>query len=131
MTMEAVLPETVFLDFGTVQVTITTIEDGTLVGGLVLLPGLVIQVFAQEGDVMLRVVANPLNPGGAEPPDRLLSFCHCAPHHVRGGVGKAEATIRVPNTKEPLNKNVKIRNNLKLGALAHYKAIGESSTSMG
>src|SRR6266704_5457231 len=108
MTMEAILPEMVFLDFVTVLATITAIEDGALIGGLVLLPGLVVQVFPQEGDGVLRVVANPLNAAGAEPPDRLFSFCHCAPHHVRGVFGKAEATVRSPNTKEPLDKNAKI-----------------------
>ncbi len=108
MTMEALLPEMVFLDFVTVLATITAIYDGALAGGLALLPGLLVQVAPQEGDVVLRVVANPLKAAGTEPPERLLSFCHCAPHHVRRVVGKAEATVRSPNTKEPLDRKVKI-----------------------
>src|SRR5437588_6407347 len=91
MTIEGIFPEIMFLDFITVLVAITAIYDGALVGGFVSLPGLVVQVFPQEGDAVLRVLANPLNAAGAEPLDRLFSFCHCAPHHVTGVFGKAEA----------------------------------------
>src|SRR5260370_25942209 len=98
MKRKAIWPKMIFLDFVTVLATITAIEDGALIGGLVLLPGLVVQVFPQEGDGVLRVVANPLNAAGAEPPDRLFSFCHCAPHHVRWVFGHAEATCRSPHT---------------------------------
>ncbi len=108
MTMEAVLPEMVLLDFVTVLATITAIYDGVLASGLALLPGLLVQVSPQEGDGVLRVVANPLKAVGIEPSERLLSFCHCAPHHVRRVFGKAEATVRSPNTKEPLDRKVKI-----------------------
>ena len=76
------------------------------------MPGLLVQVVPHEGEVVLRVVANPLNAAGVEPPERLFSFCHCAPHHMRGAFGKAEATARSPNTKEPLDKNVKITTGL-------------------
>lgn len=60
ITIEGVFPEIVRLDLLTVLVTITAIYDGTLVGDLELLPGSAVQVFPQEGGVMLSVVANPL-----------------------------------------------------------------------
>ncbi len=108
ITIEGVFPEIVGPDLITVLVTITAIYDGTLVGDPELLPGSVVQVFPQEGGVVLSVFANPLNAPGTGPPDKLFSFCHCVPHHVTAVFGKAEAMVWSPNTKEPLDKKAKI-----------------------
>ena len=93
ITIEGVFPEIVRPDLLTVLVTITAIYDGTFVGDPELLPGSVVQVFPQEGGVMLSVVANPLSAAGAEPLVEWFSFCHCDPHHVTVVFGKAEATV--------------------------------------
>jgi hypothetical protein len=87
-----------------VLATTTAIVDGTLDGGGGLLAGPVVHVPPQVGGVALKVCAKPLKAAGAGPPERRLSFAHCAPHYVSfwgPSPCRAASTLASPSTKAP------------------------------
>jgi hypothetical protein len=63
-------------------VTITGINDGMLLGGAELLPGLLVQAPPQLAGFGLVALAKPLKLAGACPPLNELLSAHCAPQNV-------------------------------------------------
>src|SRR5258708_34387567 len=106
-------PEIVIPDLEIEFATITAIYDGTLVGGLELLPGSVVHVSPQVGTFELRVSANPLNESDAAPPVKVFILDHLAPHHVKSVVGEAAITVLSPKTNELFDNAAKTRTALE------------------
>lgn len=75
-------PEIVGPDFAIELVTTTVINEGTLLGGPELLPGLLVHAPPQIGGFGLVELAKPLKPAGAGPPLNELRFAHCALQNV-------------------------------------------------
>ena len=80
--MCGMFPMIVDPDFVVELVTMTEINDGMLLGGPELLPGLLVQTPPQRGGFGLVELAKPLKLEGAGPPLSELRFAHCAPQKV-------------------------------------------------
>src|SRR5579859_4570287 len=102
-TMWTISPEIVDPDWVTWLATITPINEGTVDGGLELLPVSAVQVWPQVGVEL--PFSKPLKLAGAEPLLRGLAFHHCAPHH---STEAPEWFSRSPMTKEPPDANVRV-----------------------
>lgn len=77
--------------------TITGMLPGTVAGGLVLLPGPVVQVLPHAG--MARLFSKPLNPFGADPPLIGLYRAHCDPQKYT--IAPPVMLARLPTTNWP------------------------------
>ena len=82
ITTFGMLPEIVDPDCVIELATMTFMNDGTLLGGPELLPGLLVQAPPQIGGFGLAALAKPLKPAGAGPPLSELRSAHCSPQNV-------------------------------------------------
>ena len=76
------LPATPGPNFVIELATITLMVDGTVAGGLEVIPVPLVHVPPQNGGLGEVFSAKPLKEEGAEPPLNLLDFVHFAPQNV-------------------------------------------------